>query len=576
MFGTYAIIVRHGPAADGATGDEWRRVCRNYEVRPVVEEAGVSVVATAETPITRSSNGRWTAIGHLFDRLDPVPADRAVEDLSGVDDLLWSRWGGYVALELSQEQNLVRVLRDPSGAQPCWMARGDSADVFSNDVRLGLALTGIANPSLSWEQVAATLLFPDLRGPATPVDSVDEVQPGTERRRSATERRWRTELRWSPWRFAGPTERIDDCDAATSLLRRQADHAVRCWSLRFRRPLVELSGGLDSSLVAAALVAAELPLHAVTLVTPGPDGDERRYAAMVATSLGGTLREVAASADMVDLERSASANLPRPASRAFAQAGDRLNVETARLCDADAFLSGGGGDNVFAYFHSALPAADRLLSAGPGANAWRTLADAAQLTRESIWQTGRQALARAWTRRSLPLWRRDSSLLTADATMAAMPGHPWLTPPIAALPGKHWHIRLLITIQNHLEGFARDGLPMIFPLLAQPLVEHALRIPSWLWIDGGRDRALARRAFAGRLPKAILERRTKGGLDSLADAILSRHGAVLAGMLLDGWLASNGILDRAAVEQALSAPTPAMRLRLLALADVEAWVRCWR
>lgn len=576
MIGSYAIVVDHGPPRGESGALERRDAFERHGLDVIFERPGLVVTASAATPVMLGASGSWMAIGRVFDRAGDALPYRASEDLTGLNDLLARTWGGYVAFEVSRDERIARVLRDPSGAQPCWMVRSPASTVFSNDVRLGLTVAGRPQPAIHRESLAQALLFPDLRGPATAMEGIDEVQPGTARSAPIATGAWTTETRWSPWHFTPAAERVDDPDQAAELVRRGVDEATRAWSKTLDRPLVELSGGLDSSIVAAAIAAAGKPLLAMTLVTPGPDGDERRYAEAVATSLGGTLREVHATADMIDLHRSASGHLPRPAARGFAQAGDRLALQTAEAMGADGFLSGGGGDNVFAYYYSALPAADRLRAAGPGIGALATVVDAARLMRRSVWQTGRRAIERAWIDRSLPLWQRDPSLLSADVASLGMPDHPWLKPPRNSLPGKHWHVRQLVTIQNHIEGFARGGLPIVFPLLAQPLMEAALRIPSWLWIDGGRDRAVARRAFRDRLPQIIIERRTKGGLDSLAEAVVGQHHAVLSDMLLDGWLAASGIIDRPAVEKALSASRLSGRLRLLALADVEAWARCWR
>src|SRR3546814_15687375 len=53
--------------------------------------------------------------------------------------------------------------------------------------------------------------------------------------------------------------------------------------------------------------------------------------------------------------------------------------------------------------------------------------------------------------------------------------------------------------------------PQITPLLSQPIVELCLSIPTWQWVRGGRDRAVARAAVADLLPALIAQRRTKGG-----------------------------------------------------------------
>src|SRR3546814_16146244 len=69
--------------------------------------------------------------------------------------------------------------------------------------------------------------------------------------------------------------------------------------------------------------------------------------------------------------------------------------------------------------------------------------------------------------------------------------------------------------------------PHIAPLLSQPIVELCLSIPTWMWISGGLNRAVARKAFEGRLPAIITRRTHKGGPGGFDLAIYRRNRAAL-------------------------------------------------
>ncbi|MCP2835015.1 asparagine synthase-related protein, partial [Salmonella enterica] len=58
-----------------------------------------------------------------------------------------------------------------------------------------------------------------------------------------------------------------------------------------QHPLLQLSGGLDSSILAAVLHEMGTPFRAVTLATRDAEGDERRFARAVAGHLGIPLEE---------------------------------------------------------------------------------------------------------------------------------------------------------------------------------------------------------------------------------------------------------------------------------------------
>ncbi|OYZ43400.1 MAG: hypothetical protein B7Y31_04035 [Novosphingobium sp. 16-62-11] len=147
------------------------------------------------------------------------------------------------------------------------------------------------------------------------------------------------------------------------------------------------------------------------------------------------------------------------------------------------------------------------------------------------------------------------------------------------LPGKRDHVHAILASLAHVDGYPRHAIaPTRFPLLSQPVVETALRIPSWLWVEGGQDRAVARAAFANRLPDLIRDRRSKGALDGYALAAIEQQTRELLPFLLDGHLARQGLLDLARVESALRQRArradPRAHL-LLPLIDTESWLRAW-
>lgn len=226
-------------------------------------------------------------------------------------------------------------------------------------------------------------------------------------------------------------------------------------------------------------------------------------------------------------------------------------------------------------------AVDRLKRDGIGAGLLATLNDMAGLAETTIWNVARRTARVAMRRGPVETWPMEDRFLTAAAT-AALPmpaGHPWIEAPPGTLPGKRAHVASLIGVQNHLEGHGRQShAPILSPLLSQPLMELCLAIPSWLWCDSGNNRAIARMAFAGLLPAPVLARRTKGAFEGFCTRLLAANRDGLRVMLLDGALAETGLLDSGAIAACLADPVPRPGdvVRLLMLADVEAWVRAWQ
>jgi asparagine synthase (glutamine-hydrolysing) len=153
----------------------------------------------------------------------------------------------------------------------------------------------------------------------------------------------------------------------------------------------------------------------------------------------------------------------------------------------------------------------------------------------------------------------------------------WAHASPGAVPGKATHVAWLVGILNHLEGYRRERTHRtVWPLMAQPLVELCLRIPSWLWSRGGQNRALARRAYVDVLPPEILSRRSKGTPDCFVVELFEANRKRIRDLLCDGFLAANGIVDREEIARFLVDEGPVRGLgywRIMTLTDVEAWLQ---
>ncbi|MGQ0835838.1 MAG: asparagine synthase-related protein, partial [Gammaproteobacteria bacterium] len=118
----------------------------------------------------------------------------------------------------------------------------------------------------------------------------------------------------------------------------------------------------------------------------------------------------------------------------------------------------------------------------------------------------------------------------------------------------------------------------ILPLMSQPVVELCLRIPTYVLIRGGRNRALARRAFANELPPQIIGRRGTGGSDAHVRRILEANIDFVRELLLDGMLVRRHILNRVRLEAFLADRTqegPAYNEVVQDYVSIEAWIARW-
>jgi asparagine synthase (glutamine-hydrolysing) len=495
---------------------------------------------------------------------------------SGGAHLIQAYWGRYVALWTGSDDGSVQVLRAPLGELPCYYVVRPDAVMVASDVSL-LTTLGGARPKVDWDALARQLVAGDMRRAETCLSGISELQGG-ERLTAGRDGVTVTPL-WSPWRFA--ERRIDDHNEAVHRVRDSVRTCVAARASAFDHIVLKLSGGLDSSIVAAALSRVARPFSSLTLTTDNPSGDERRYARLVAAATSSPLSEVTRDVAHVDVTRSASWHLPRPATRSFLQESERAARALAPSQGSTAIFDGGGGDNVFCALQSVAPVADCLLSAAPDARFWRLTREIARLAGVSGWTVAYRAMRRAWWRAPDFRWSVDWRLLSPHACAVARDAadHPWLKPPHGALPGKAAHIAMIAAGQSYVEAFDPQApVPMVAPLLAQPVVETCLGIPSWLWFEEGRNRAIAREAFAADLPDAVVWRRSKGSPGSFMAEIYEANRQAFRTLLLDGALAAHGLLDHAALARELDDPRPVggtLYVRIMQLADAETWARCW-
>jgi asparagine synthase (glutamine-hydrolysing) len=485
-------------------------------------------------------------------------------------------WGNYVAF-LSDKTG-CRIIRGPFGTLPCYYRRCASGWAIGSDMAI-FEEAGLPRPDVDWDAVTRHIIAPNLRAASTCLAGVTELPGGSRLKLAPTV--GTTDPLWSPWSFASAARRMHDAGEAVLAVRATVHAAIHALAGSHRRAVLGISGGLDSSIVAACLAQEDIGLSCLSLFTRDAAGDERDYARALASHLGVPLIEAREEVSQINLSRSDAAHLPRPLARSFAQSGDRQNQLLAAQAGADVYFSGGGGDNVFCSLQSAAPVADRLLTTGIDAKAWRTAADMSRIADTGTWKVLLKGFERAWWRTPAYRWRAETEFVSDQAaSMVAMAcQHPWSECPPGALPGSATHIAYLTGILNHVEGYARErDLPMRWPLLAQPLVELCLQIPSWMWCSGGHNRSIARRAFADILPEKILLRRSKGSPDPFVIEIFEAHRSYIRELLTEGLLAGAGIIDTARVAATLTDSAPVRGVnywRIMTLLDVEAWARGW-
>ena len=485
-----------------------------------------------------------------------------------VDDnarrLVAKAYGRYVAI-LNDDRQPVRVLRDPLGAMDAIGWR-----------RGGLRFIGSRLPDLpelwpetlaiDWSALARILRQKNLASLICPLVGVTSYPPGTLASSSGE-----GPALWSPARFA----KRPWSDADPAALRHVIDGVVAAWAHE-RPAFCEISGGLDSAIVASSLAQAKAAIaYGVNHSFPREEGDERAYARAVADVTGFPLKIVERTSLVLTPEKLVgAAGGPRPNYVGGDPDHDADLADRLRADGIEAMFTGRGGDGVL--YQSGHPALARDVVRGAVAGPrFAALSALARRNATTVWAI----LKRGFSRMDLTEGLGVQIFLSPGAAAPKIERHPWLVEAQVLSPAKQLQVLALV---NGLSGFGesqrhRAG-DVIDPLMSQPVVEFCLSTGAGRLAVGGNDRPFARAAFADRLPPLVLNRRGKGNVTTFIAKVLGDNLGMLRPYLLEGQLAQAGLIDREALEAGLTHDRLAwtnITSEVFVLLAVEAWARQW-
>jgi asparagine synthase (glutamine-hydrolysing) len=581
----YRYLVLIWDSQDATATSEARDLSRRLaqfqpEWSSVVDEAGLAAFhagaggleATSREDLTscesRVLSGRRKGVifGRLFKRgnelqrhafcepIDAIESERMCD--SGGEHLIESYWGRYVAVLREGANQRVRVVRDPGGGLPCYILRYGGVSIVFSEIEFCLRL-GLLRFSINWNFIASMLPYSMLQVRETGLKEVSELQPGERASFAGTSVEYT--LLWRPAELA-VRGRIVDPALATAVVRESVKDTVHAWASLHRSVTHNLSGGLDSSIVLGCLKSApnEPRITCIHYFAPAGNEDERNYARLVAKHMDTELIECELDGASVPLERLMDIRLaPKPWFYIYDLVHSPIEARIAADKGATGAFSGAGGDGLFVQARADLAVVDYLRHFGFRSGVFGVALDAARINHTSIWPTLYDGLMRHWKRPSrnvLAEFGGRRAVIPRDVYERARKDHtlfpPWIREAELLTPGLMWQILCLSIPPQFYESFGGATTIERTPvLLSQPVMEACLRIPTYVWITGGRDRSIARRAFTDVLPQAIVRRTQKGLVDRYNRRMLDKNAVFLREMLLDGLLVKAGLLDRAKIEE---------------------------
>ncbi len=563
--------------------------------------------------------GSGVVLGKIFDRRHDgytaphrvsfdEPERRTIVS-SGGRHLVERYWGSYVAFIYDRSTDTHHVFREPIGSFPCYRTRYKGIDIFFSDIADCARFLPLSFP-INRHYLARWLLHSSVATRDSGLENVEDVLAGE--RLSLSQGRIARSSLWDPITLA-QTPRFEAPDEAATALRSTVQSTVDAWASCYQRITHRLSGGLDSSIVAACLARAPSNPQVTCfnlafaagfdqerLHLPGVDrrtaakfraiaggGDERHFARLAAQRWKMPLieREKVLS---VDLRRLWRAPLRvSPALYYTAIQMDDAQLEIASAHGTQAFFSGQAGDSVFLATQQPFPAVDYACLHGLQSGLWPQVVDTAKLSRESLWTVLGKVVRHGILRRpyAFPINVLNRPTLLTEELARTLTSEEFEAPLAKAMsrsslpPGKRDHVSGLAWSAYYEFVFdSGEQADHVDPLNSQPVWELMLQIPTYTLLAGGISRGLARRAFADLLPPEIRKRQVKGSGGVFYQQLVRRNRDFLRTTLLEGLLVGEGYLDRRKVDECLAAEDPSMTILapyLLNYLAAEIWLQHW-
>src|SRR5258705_8389144 len=436
VFGSYALTFGRGE--------------HRHALRQQAKAAGLAIadqpalLFVAEERTSLLSGEGIILVGQLFSGTnEPLAALPPIDGsgLAGLRSAFDGFWGYFALFRATPEEWMA--YRDPSGTVPIYRCGSGDNAVFVSDAAIAGRLGLLAHRRRDLRFAAHWLQFPFLQTRRSGLEEVAELLPGMAAEK-APSGSWAETLLWRPADFIRKAQAVRDPREAAGRLR---DLALKVVAAQpgSSAVLLQLSGGLDSSIVAACLSQAGRTFSCVHFPTRSLDGDQRQYARDVARAFNLPLTE------LIEAEPAAIGSDPRPSFRPLTNPllapFERAVASAAELMDGTLIVDGAGGDNLFCSIPSASPVLDALRWGGSVAA--RTAASNIALRAGcTVWEVVAAAARRLVARR--PMWKEDRTFLDPAALLRGPEVHPWLEGLEAILPAKREHVGALVHIQHFL------------------------------------------------------------------------------------------------------------------------------
>jgi asparagine synthase (glutamine-hydrolysing) len=512
--------------------------------QPIWNETGtLAVVFNGEIYNFRELRKELEAKGHTFaTRSDTEVIVHAYEQWGEQSVAKLRGMFALAIIEMPQGRggpaSAVFLARDPLGIKPLYYAMSGGGLLFASEVRALLA-SGCISPQLSAAAVPSYLLFGSVSEPMTMVEGVLSLPPGHFVKIHANDPRRVPEPKLY-WNFTKQFYQNEDAETGTAYeedfasaataVRSLLEDAVRSHLVADVPVGVFLSGGIDSTAIAALASHVQKGIHTFTVAFPDAEYSEAEIARKTAQRMGTEHSEMTLSSGEMEARLDeAVASFDQPSM-------DGINTYfvswAARQAGLKVALSGLGSDELFGGYSSfrATAQVTRLTTmARFFPKLARELANSG-IKRSKVYRGSPDAFRKAFSAwldpdllpspyfftRALFTPQTVVSRLGDDSAMwDAMLWSRWLTEAtrqsrrmdrftrISWLELRSYLVNTLLRDTDAMS--MHHSLEVRVPFLDGPLVEYVLELPEALKRNPARPKALLVAALKDLLPEEIVK-----------------------------------------------------------------------
>lgn len=492
-----------------------------------------------------------------------------------LEELIKNYWGSYIAIIFDKDE--VRVFRDPSASKESLWYKDNERRIIFSDIKSLYDKTK-KRFEVNHEYIASTLYLSRVNNNRTALKNVFSLKPGY----CLNVKDCKEECVWSPVQFANNRNKDQDIKVLEAKLKDTIIDCIKTWGDVYDSVLLNLSGGLDSSIVAICLkLFNNITLNALNISFDSVVGDELKYAQELCEKYNIPLHVFKLINPKINLKTRLSIFPYQHRPLKYGLGFECLEEEELLLKDkkVEAIFSGCGGDVLFQSMNSIFITQDYYRDHGLK-GLFNISRRVAELTDRTVWDIYTKSISNKYFQGRKYLYEGsvNSELINNKYSLIInndYVSHPWHHSISNLNNGKKFQIAGLIDTENfYTYRKTSEYVDIVHPLLSQPIIELCLSIPSYILMPNLINRGLLRNAFKSYLPNSTYLRRSKGKIGNFYDELIKYNYEDICSTLNDGNLINSEILSKEWLDQNMKKgiADQNIRMQLFQLMTTETWL----